>query len=123
MPVVKPPSPEGRRRIDGAPRDPGLQAERTALAWSRTGLALLVHALLALRGGLVAGKPGLTVLGGLLVMAAAGATAYGGWRRHRLLRFEPAGAPPAWAMLLTTACTLLAGLTAVEVALQSLRQS
>lgn len=51
-------------------RDPGLQPERTALAWQRTGLALLVAALVVVRDGLVTGGPaGLPVVG--LGVAAA----------------------------------------------------
>lgn len=111
------PRPEPSRRHEGHPRDPGLQPERTALAWARTGLALLVHALLSLRGGMEFGHRGLTLLGVLLMLAAAGVTAYGGWRRHELLRFDPVRAPPAAAMAGVSALTLLAALSAAWAAL------
>jgi hypothetical protein len=37
---------------DNAPRDPGLQPERTGLAWSRTGLLAFLVATLSVRVGL-----------------------------------------------------------------------
>ncbi|MEV5300384.1 DUF202 domain-containing protein [Amycolatopsis methanolica] len=48
-------------------RDPGLQPERTALAWQRTALAAAVAAVLLLRSGLIRGAP--------LEVAAAGCAA------------------------------------------------
>ncbi|GAB3564950.1 hypothetical protein GCM10027445_09640 [Amycolatopsis endophytica] len=48
-------------------RDPGLQPERTALAWQRTALSAAVAAVLLLRSGLVRGAP--------LEIAAAGCAA------------------------------------------------
>lgn len=35
------------------PRDPGLQPERTALAWKRTGMISMVNGLMALRAGFI----------------------------------------------------------------------
>ena len=78
-----------------APRDPGLQAERTALAWSRTGLAVFVNAVLALRSGWASGETSITVLGLALLVAAAAAALCGGWRRRHLLSGHPMIAPPA----------------------------
>jgi uncharacterized membrane protein YidH (DUF202 family) len=77
------------------PRDPGLQAERTALAWSRTGLAVFVNAVLALRSGWASGETSITVLGLALLVAAAAAALCGGWRRRHLLSGHPMIAPPA----------------------------
>ncbi|WP_354641288.1 DUF202 domain-containing protein [Kitasatospora camelliae] len=78
----------------GPVRDPGLQPERTLLAWSRTALLLVVDAVLLLRTGLVRRQAGLTVLGGLLAAAAAGFYGYGLRRRRRAGR-SPGGAPEA----------------------------
>lgn len=66
-------------------RDPGLQPERTMLAWSRTALVLAVNALLVLRIGLVGRQPGLAALGGLLAGAAGWFHWYGVHRRRRQL--------------------------------------
>lgn len=44
-------------------RDPGLQPERTALAWQRTGLSAAVVAVLLVRSGVVGSSP-LEIAGG-----------------------------------------------------------
>jgi uncharacterized membrane protein YidH (DUF202 family) len=77
------------------PRDPGLQAERTALAWSRTGLAVFVNALLALRSGWVNDETSITILGLALLTAAGAAALCGAWRRKHLLSGRDGIAPPA----------------------------
>lgn len=72
-----------QRRVD---RDPGLQAERTLLAWSRTALVLAVNATLVLRTGFVDDRPDLAALGAVLAAAASGTYAYGLRRRGSLER-------------------------------------
>ena len=57
--------------MSGAARDPGLAAERTALAWQRTSLALAVN------GGLLLVRSPLGGAAGVVVAAAAFALA--GW--------------------------------------------
>jgi uncharacterized membrane protein YidH (DUF202 family) len=64
----------------------GLQRERTAMAWNRTGLAMLVNALLVLRAGALAGQPLVVALGFLLLVASGGAVGCGAWRAHHLAR-------------------------------------
>ncbi|GAA1147432.1 uncharacterized membrane protein YidH (DUF202 family) [Kitasatospora gansuensis] len=72
-------------------RDPGLQPERTLLAWGRTALVLTVNAALVLRTGLADRQPGLVTLGGLLALTACATYGYGLRRRRQL---EPAEGPP-----------------------------
>ncbi|WP_445442745.1 DUF202 domain-containing protein [Clavibacter sp. km1a] len=109
-------------RPGSRPFDPGLQPERTALAWRRTALALVVGSLLGLRvlpqllgsAGLVVAAAG--VVAALAVLAAA----HGRYRRvHRILtsgsgdrRALPGGGLPALVATLT-AC---AGVAALVVA-------
>lgn len=77
-----------------SPRDAGLQAERTALAWQRTTFGLLAN------GGLFAWRatdgahtvPELVLAGGLLVLAVAVA-AFGRTRERGLLALPPGAVP------------------------------
>ena len=80
--------------------DPGLQRERTAMAWSRTGLAVLVNALIVLRAGAHANRSFILALGFLLLAAAAGAVACGAWRAHRLA--DGADATTPWLLVVAT---------------------
>ena len=79
-------------------RDPGLQGERTALAWNRTGLAMLANALLSLRAGWSSGQTTLSGLSIALLAASAATIAYGAWRRRELLGGAASIAPPAVAI-------------------------
>jgi len=87
-------------------RDPGLQSERTALAWNRTGLAVLANALLAARAGLMSDTPALTALGIALLIAAAGAVGHGTWRRRALVGNRADIAPSHVAIGLTALLAL-----------------
>ncbi|MEJ7705229.1 MAG: DUF202 domain-containing protein [Geodermatophilaceae bacterium] len=66
--------------------DPGLQPQRSALAWSRTSLAVTANAVLILQREIhqVAG-----LLTGLLALAIAAATLVIGRRRHVTLSQRP----------------------------------
>jgi uncharacterized membrane protein YidH (DUF202 family) len=99
-------------------RDAGLQAERTAPAWSRTALAVLANGILALRAGWVSGQQMIGVLAAALLLAAATMFAYGVWRRRELQEGHGPVAPPAWAIGATASIALAAcavGLAAVLV--------
>jgi len=74
--------------VSDGPWDPGLQPERTALAWRRTGLALTVGSLIGLRVLPPLLGPAAYVLAGLGVVASLAvlAAAHRRYRRvHRLL--------------------------------------
>ena len=79
-------------------RDPGLQAERTALAWNRTALSLLVNALLTLRIGWGSENLLVTLLAVALLAACGFLVAHGAWRRRVLLGTRPHIAPTHWAV-------------------------
>ncbi|MDO4044021.1 DUF202 domain-containing protein [Clavibacter michiganensis] len=107
------------------PSDPGLQPERTALAWRRTALALVAGSLLGLRVlPTLLGTAGLVVAAaGVIAALAVLATAHSRYRRvHRILTSAsavpvttalPGGALPA----LVAALTACAGLAALALAL------
>ena len=69
-------------------RDPGLQVQRTALAWVRTGLAVLVNALVALRAGQQGGFDVDHAAWSVSVGGAAVTIACGAWRRRMLAGAE-----------------------------------
>ena len=88
--------------------DPGLQPERTALAWSRTALTLAVNALLSMRAGFVVGEPSLVVVGAVLFAASGAAVAIGTVRRRQLSGHRLVITPPRGALAGVAAATLLA---------------
>src|SRR5688500_391946 len=107
-----------------AMRDPGLQAERTALAWSRTALAVLANALLVLRSGWVSERITITAFGCGLLVAAAAIYLHGSWRRRELRTAYRAVAPRAGmmgaaAVIALAACAI--GLASVVVTSIDLR--
>ncbi|MFF1635049.1 DUF202 domain-containing protein [Leifsonia sp. NPDC058248] len=95
---------------DRPARDPGLQAERTALSWTRTALVIVVNALLSLRSGVISGEPALVAVGVLLLGAAIAAVVYGGVRGRALVGHTGQKPPtaPALAVTLAAATALLA---------------
>lgn len=94
--------------------DPGVQAERTALAWQRTALSLAAAGVLYLHA--TVGRAWLLVPGAVLLVVAA-ATLLAGWRRYERLHQQiqtgaPVAAPRPLATLAATvtlfsACAIL----------------
>ncbi len=97
----------------GFVRDPGLQPERTALAWSRTGLALAANAVLTIRSGAANHAALVLWLGAALLVAAIVLVPLGTWRKHQLLRPEAPRAPDARLLLGVSALALVACGTAI----------
>jgi hypothetical protein len=86
--------------------DPGLQPERTALAWQRTALSAAVTAVLLLRGGLTRHAP-LEIVAGVCAAAAVVLSAVAMVRVPRTAR------TPARAILAVTSASCGAGLFTV----------
>lgn len=89
-------------------RDPGLQPERTALAWDRTALALAANAALVVRSGLQAHNAALLSAGVVLLGLAVALTGVGLFRRRQLASARPA-APMPTLIGLAAASAVLAG--------------
>ncbi|MFI0713813.1 DUF202 domain-containing protein [Streptomyces inhibens] len=110
---ARPDGPGPRPALD---RDPGLQPERTRLAWRRTTLSATAMAALACRQLLESDAPGaveavLAVLMGLLWLAFVTLA-------HRRMRAMTAGRPPGLpprTALLLVACTLALALCGAVV--------
>ncbi|MGM3192884.1 DUF202 domain-containing protein [Dickeya dadantii subsp. dieffenbachiae] len=75
---------------DTPPRDPGLQPERTRLAWSRTAFVLLVNSVLLLKAGSMKSQP-LMLAGGLFLLLMTLITYI--WSRLRLHALLRSGYP------------------------------
>lgn len=97
-------------------RDPGLQPERTMLAWRRTAAALMVNGVLVLRSGMQEQGRWLLMLGGLISVFALVMMLAADRRAVRLATHAQAP-EPRW-MLLATLGTLAACCAAVATLLQ-----
>lgn len=106
-------SPAGLRGAATGPRDPGLQAERTALAWTRTAVAVVANALLALRAGVAQQHWLVAGLGVVLLLCAATLTTFGVLRRGELLGQAGPRSPSPWMPLGTVAFALTCCIAAI----------
>ncbi|UFR05444.1 DUF202 domain-containing protein [Streptomyces sp. Go40/10] len=95
----------------GAERDPGLQPERTRLAWRRTTLSATVAAVLAVKSALHGRGPA----AGIVACALCGALWLGflGVAQHRIRALTAGPRPPALAPRHATAAALCAVALAV----------
>lgn len=82
-------------------RDPGVQPERTALAWHRTALAMLVNGALLVRAAAEARSPLVWAVAVLVVLAALGLFAVG-WLRSRAILLAAASSSSPHAVAITT---------------------
>lgn len=96
-------------------QDPGLQPQRTALAWQRTGLAVLVNALVILRCDVPTSNAVVTTLGVLLFVAGLGVAAFGVWRARALTQGHSAPAAPTAAILGVAGVAVIVGAAGLVV--------
>ena len=94
-------------------RDPGQQPERTALAWTRTSVAVLVNAALLLRVGVEERQIHLVMAGGLMLAGAVGLRAIAMHRRRSTLGQGVAVAPSGWLMATTAGLVMVGALGAI----------
>lgn len=94
------------------PRDPGLQPERTVMAWNRTAATMAANAVVLLRLGLEPDARFLLLPGGLLSAFAVMLFATGRSRRNQLLTVT-AAAPSVRLLAAICACVLVAACAAL----------
>lgn len=98
-------------------RESGLQAERTALAWNRTGLAVLVNALLAFRAAWISDQEFISVLAWMLLIAAGWVLLYGASRRRQFVSGLATSAPPTTAIAATAIIMLVTCIASIAAIL------
>lgn len=91
--------------------DSGLQAQRTALAWGRTGLAMIVSSLLVLRIGVHAANLSVEFLGLGFLAISGGVLMIGEIRRRQLAKAHTAASPRV--MGICALCVVLVSIASV----------
>jgi uncharacterized membrane protein YidH (DUF202 family) len=91
--------------------DPGLQPQRTSLAWSRTGFAVLINAVVVLRTASNSRHGLLLALGLYLLLASGVLTIYGTTRRAALNTGTKPARPTRLLMISVTTTTLIAAIS------------
>lgn len=103
----------------GPPRDPGLQPERTRLAWSRTSMAFFANGALMLHAGHQLDHWAWTIPGVLILVVGAGVYATGILRHRRVEAALAAGAPVAGTVPIqvTAAASIVVGIAGIVIML------
>ncbi|WP_069813365.1 DUF202 domain-containing protein [Streptomyces sp. TP-A0874] len=91
----------------GGSHDPGLQTERTLLAWSRTVLVVAVDAALVIRTGLFRDRPVLTLLGSLIAVTAVVLHLHASARRRAMDAGPAPRSPSARSLRTVTAAVVV----------------
>jgi uncharacterized membrane protein YidH (DUF202 family) len=114
-----PPAPRPEADDPDEPLDPGLQAERTYLAWQRTGLGLAAIGALLLHSAIDGGQP-LAIPGALTLVVAAVLTARAQRRYRSTVSYIRLGRSPVDYRVVATTAALtvvlgIVGLGAIVV--------
>lgn len=89
-------------------RDPGLQPERTALAWRRTALAMLVNGALLVRAAIEARSPAMGTVSVVVVFSALLIFGVGSCRHRTLVQVGAPRSPHAGFLILLVGAAWLA---------------
>lgn len=99
-------------------RDPGLQAERTSLAWTRTSLAILANGALLMLHDIAHHRAGFGLGAAGIAVAVAVLTYLMGLRRQRVLASHPLPArltPHTEVLVVTVAVLILISVSVIAV--------